>query len=192
MKKLKTFDEKQWQQMKLDEYMRRFGDAYNAGELWDFSKEDVESGAIELDPDMIYWEIGDRYYETGLPRMSFEAPVEKDKNRFKNVYIGRIYRACKVAQELEIYQMELLGLVPANSCWGSAEVLRCLFDEYKLAIARKHKPRKFSGVTFVPSNDSHLFILKADSMASATSKFIQALSELDQDYKLNYLARSIE
>lgn len=50
----------------LSEYMHRYGDKYNNGELWDISKEDVENGAIELNPEMVYWYIDGRYYETGM------------------------------------------------------------------------------------------------------------------------------
>ena len=41
-----------------------FGNAYEEGDLWDFSLEDFESGAVEPDPEMIYWEIDGRLYET--------------------------------------------------------------------------------------------------------------------------------
>lgn len=49
----------------IEKYMAQYGEAYNNGDLWDFSVEDVNNGAIELDPDKVYWEIGDRIYETG-------------------------------------------------------------------------------------------------------------------------------
>lgn len=53
----------------LEEYMEIFGEPYNRGELWDFSKEDFLGGAVEINPDIVYWEIVDndgetRYYET--------------------------------------------------------------------------------------------------------------------------------
>lgn len=48
----------------LEEYMEKYGEAYNNGELWDFSAEDVNGGAIDLDPDTTYWEIDGRLYET--------------------------------------------------------------------------------------------------------------------------------
>lgn len=44
--------------------MEKFGEAYNNGELWDFSAEDVNGGAIDLDPEQVYWEIDGRIYET--------------------------------------------------------------------------------------------------------------------------------
>lgn len=47
----------------LKEYMLRFGKEYEAGNLWDFSKADVKSGAIELPSDGHYWLIRGRYYE---------------------------------------------------------------------------------------------------------------------------------
>lgn len=47
----------------LDEYMKKFGDAYNSGELWDVDIEDVKSGALEPNNDVEYWEIDGRYYE---------------------------------------------------------------------------------------------------------------------------------
>ena len=48
----------------LEEYMKKFGEAYNNGELWDFSAEDVNGGAIDLNPEQVYWEIDGRIYET--------------------------------------------------------------------------------------------------------------------------------
>jgi len=48
----------------LKEYMRLYGKAYENGDLWDFSKEDVRSGAIKLQEDEVYWLIKGRYYET--------------------------------------------------------------------------------------------------------------------------------
>lgn len=50
----------------LDEYMQIFGTPYQNGELWDFLIEDVESGAIDLEANGIYWVIGDRIFETGM------------------------------------------------------------------------------------------------------------------------------
>jgi hypothetical protein len=47
----------------LDEYMKKFGDAYDSGELWDVDIEDVKSGALEPNNDIEYWEIDGRYYE---------------------------------------------------------------------------------------------------------------------------------
>lgn len=41
----------------LQEYMLRFGDAYDSGELWDFSLEEIENGAVEPNEDMVYWAI---------------------------------------------------------------------------------------------------------------------------------------
>lgn len=48
----------------LEEYMEKFGKNYINGELWDFSLEDMNSGAIELNPEQVYWQIEDRLYET--------------------------------------------------------------------------------------------------------------------------------
>lgn len=60
----------------LSEYMYRYGDKYNNGELWDISKEDVENGAIELNPEMVYWYIDGRYYETGI--ISINEQITRD------------------------------------------------------------------------------------------------------------------
>lgn len=49
----------------LEDYMDIYGEAYNKGELWDFSKEDMENGSVEPNLDMVYWEIDGRLYETG-------------------------------------------------------------------------------------------------------------------------------
>lgn len=46
-----------------EEYFDKFGDKYDEGELWDFSREDIETGAIEPDDNMDYWLIDDRYFE---------------------------------------------------------------------------------------------------------------------------------
>lgn len=51
----------------IEEYMKRFGDKYDAGELWDFLESDMKDGAIEVNPDIVYWEIDGRYYETDIP-----------------------------------------------------------------------------------------------------------------------------
>lgn len=52
----------------LEEYREKFGELYDEGELWDFSEEDFKGGAIEINPDMVYWKIevdGEpRYFET--------------------------------------------------------------------------------------------------------------------------------
>lgn len=48
----------------LSEYKRKYEESYEAGDLWDFSIEDVQSGAVELETDRIYWQINDRIYET--------------------------------------------------------------------------------------------------------------------------------
>lgn len=55
----------------MREYIEKFGDAYDNGELWDFSKEDFENGAIDVNPYIIYWYMQDldgewRYFETNL------------------------------------------------------------------------------------------------------------------------------
>lgn len=52
------------------EYMDKFGDAYDNGELWDFSKEDFEGDAIEP-RNITYWYMQDlegdwRYFETNI------------------------------------------------------------------------------------------------------------------------------
>jgi hypothetical protein len=48
----------------LDEYNALFKSEIEDGSLWSFSKEDMETGAIEPNPDMLYWEIDGRLYET--------------------------------------------------------------------------------------------------------------------------------
>ena len=47
-----------------EEYMEVYGVDYNNGDLWDFTQEDIENGAVEMDYDRIYWFIDGRYYET--------------------------------------------------------------------------------------------------------------------------------
>lgn len=74
----------------IDEYMEKFGELYNEGELWDFEEEDVLSGAVEPRKDIVYWEIDGRLYETTdkaveectEPEVRKEVPVkEKTKNK---------------------------------------------------------------------------------------------------------------
>jgi L-2-hydroxyglutarate oxidase LhgO len=48
----------------LAEYMSKYGVLYKEGSLWDFSKEDIDDEAIFIRPDMVYWEIDGRWYET--------------------------------------------------------------------------------------------------------------------------------
>lgn len=50
----------------LDTYNTLFKSGVEDGSLWSFSKEDMEARAIEPDPDILYWEIDDRLYETTL------------------------------------------------------------------------------------------------------------------------------
>lgn len=42
------------------------------GLLWDFSVDDILTGAIEPDEDMVYWYINERFYETDLRRKDNE------------------------------------------------------------------------------------------------------------------------
>lgn len=48
----------------IEEYNALYDKEYENGEFWDFSIEDIEAGAIEANPNMIYWQIDDRVYET--------------------------------------------------------------------------------------------------------------------------------
>lgn len=71
----------------IDEYYDIFGEAYQEGEYWDFSKEDFERGAIDVDPDKVYWYIKDktgewRYFETNneyYTKLSLEKQAEAIK-----------------------------------------------------------------------------------------------------------------
>ena len=51
-----------------EEYMEKFGDKYKSGDLWDVSEEDLETGAADLSPEIVYWEIEvdgqPHYFET--------------------------------------------------------------------------------------------------------------------------------
>ena len=53
----------------LDEYMKRYHNMYNSGELWDFSLDDLLHGAVERSEESIYWLIDGRCYETPILRM---------------------------------------------------------------------------------------------------------------------------
>lgn len=46
------------------EYEDEFGDEYENGELWDFSLEDIKTGAVEPQKGLVYWLIADRDDET--------------------------------------------------------------------------------------------------------------------------------
>lgn len=50
----------------LDDYIKKFGEEYNKGYLWDFAIEDVENGAIALRDNIYYCKIGNRLYETPI------------------------------------------------------------------------------------------------------------------------------
>ena len=55
----------------FDEYEELYGLSYENGDLWDFSRKDLEDGSIEPQKDMVYWSIKDldgeeRLYETEL------------------------------------------------------------------------------------------------------------------------------
>lgn len=45
----------------LEEWQNKYGDSDC---LWSFPCEELHDGTIEPNPTMIYWKIGDRYYET--------------------------------------------------------------------------------------------------------------------------------
>ena len=52
----------------IEEYREKFGKLYDEGELWDFSEEDLFGGAVDINPDIVYWKIEvdgkPRYFET--------------------------------------------------------------------------------------------------------------------------------
>lgn len=50
----------------IDEYMACFGNDYENGDLWSFTKDDFENGAIEPDESITYWFIDGKYYETSI------------------------------------------------------------------------------------------------------------------------------
>lgn len=79
----------------IDEYYDVFGEAYQEGEYWDFSKEDFEGGAIEIDPSKVYWYVKDktgewRYFETG-------------KNMWIKLYSGAIFQVHHYHKSYEAY-----------------------------------------------------------------------------------------
>lgn len=77
----------------IDEYYDVFGEAYQEGEYWDFSKEDFEGGAIEIDPNKVYWYIKDktgewRYFETNneyYTKLCLERQAEAIKRGAKEI-----------------------------------------------------------------------------------------------------------
>lgn len=91
----------------IDEYMEKFGELYNEGELWDFEEEDILSGAVEPRKDIVYWEIDGRLYETTdkaveectKPEVQEEVPV-KEKTKNKKPIIKRL------KEETENYEEE--------------------------------------------------------------------------------------
>ena len=44
----------------VSEYMKKYGDEYENGELWDYSLEDFKSGAVEPQKGLVYWLVKDR------------------------------------------------------------------------------------------------------------------------------------
>lgn len=53
----------------LEEYLSLFGAQYEEGALWDFSEGDLLGGAVEADPEVVYWRLADgggeiRFFET--------------------------------------------------------------------------------------------------------------------------------
>lgn len=44
----------------VSEYMKKYGDEYENGELWDYSLEDFKNGAIEPQKGLVYWLVKDR------------------------------------------------------------------------------------------------------------------------------------
>ena len=90
----------------IDEYMEKFGELYNEGELWDFEEEDILSGAVEPRKDIVYWEIDGRLYETTdkaveectKPKVQEEVPV-KEKTKNKKPIIKRLKEATENYEE---------------------------------------------------------------------------------------------
>lgn len=68
----------------IKDYLDKFGDDYNDGKLWDFSKEDFENGAVENRDDIVYWYMKDldgdwRYFETNDAPKHEDAPMKESK-----------------------------------------------------------------------------------------------------------------
>lgn len=90
----------------IDEYMEKFGELYNEGELWDFEEEDILSGAVKPRKDIVYWEIDGRLYETTdkaveectKPKVQEEVPV-KEKTKNKKPIIKRLKEATENYEE---------------------------------------------------------------------------------------------
>lgn len=90
----------------IDEYMEKFGELYNEGELWDFEEEDILSGAVEPRKDIVYWEIDGRLYETTdkaveectKPKVQEEVPA-KEKTKNKKPIIKRLKEATENYEE---------------------------------------------------------------------------------------------
>jgi len=71
----------------IKEYMSKFGDAYDNGDLWDFSKEDFENGAIDPRDDITYWYMRDlngdwRYFETNIKCEKEEKKLDEGTSNF--------------------------------------------------------------------------------------------------------------
>lgn len=41
----------------MEEYRRQYGNAYDNGDLWDYSREDLEDGSVEPEKNKVYWAI---------------------------------------------------------------------------------------------------------------------------------------
>lgn len=49
--------------MKKSDYMEKYGEDYNNGNLWDFPIEELLDGTIDINEDICYWLINGRCYE---------------------------------------------------------------------------------------------------------------------------------
>ena len=67
----------------MDEYDELYGLSYENGDLWDFSKKELEDGSVEPQKGMVYWAIKDsdgeeRLYETELEEAVSKKPTSKE------------------------------------------------------------------------------------------------------------------
>jgi len=68
----------------MREYLDKFGEDYEDGNLWDFSKKDFEEGAVEQRDDIVYWYMKDldgewRYFETNIKNESLKEEKKLDE-----------------------------------------------------------------------------------------------------------------
>ena len=95
-------------------------------------------------------------------------------NKFKNLFLIDYYPIFP-GQKLEIIQLDDLGLVPEDSCYGGVDKRREQFEYYKSAIKRHAILFPSGEGTLVGFNNSWMFLIKAFNTEEALDRFFYIL-----------------